>query len=88
MRNLKEVCDAVIKIVPDSYAPKWALKNALYLTCEASAYTAPEQMRGYWMMATGALASGMKEAHDEKFEWAETVRKIWNAELDHREFLK
>lgn len=86
-RPLDDVCFAILKVIPDEYIHKKALAQSFEVIQTASLYTAPEAMTPYWTMATGALTSAMQEAHMENLYWADTVRQVWNDEIDYKGFI-
>ena len=86
-RPFDKVIEAVLNVIPKDYEGRHGIEGSFKYLRNNAAYTLPEEMHRIWGMAAGALGAGMKLAHEQNLEWAETVKKIFNAEVDFNEYL-
>jgi hypothetical protein len=87
-RSPQGVIEAIISVIPDA-ALKEEVRANTRSTLDSVRYTAPEIMGERWAELTHDLSSVMQHLPNTETstEWFLTTVKIFNGELDYRDYL-
>lgn len=84
MRNIFSVLDAILKQIPDSFTHKKNMVRRFGFVQDSIRYTAPEALYLRWEQCAEILGDYIPSP---EADWQITVAKIFNAELDYKDYL-
>jgi len=90
MRDISEVIDAILNIVPEDIEKRKEFEERLAWVKEDAAYKAPEAMSGSWGHLTRTMEQfiPVNESDITEKNWKCTALQVINDTEDHRKYLK